>query len=123
MLTGAARRSAASCGSLLIAAVPSSPIESDGFPTSSWCGARREASVGWLQRSWGRPVLLCLLLGWFLGGQPRMRVSSRDCAYIHVLELSVQLSGPGSFLAFRSVIHLKPRTCFALRSQSGVLVA
>ena len=41
MLTGAARRGAASCGSLLIAAVPSSPIESGGFPTSSWCGARR----------------------------------------------------------------------------------
>ena len=41
VLTGAARRGAASCGSLLIAAVPSSPIESDGFPTSSWCGARR----------------------------------------------------------------------------------
>ena len=41
MLTGAARRGAASCGSLLIAAVPSSPIESDGFPTSSCCGARR----------------------------------------------------------------------------------
>ena len=41
MLTGAARRGAASVGSLLIAAVPSSPIESDGFPTSSWCGARR----------------------------------------------------------------------------------
>ena len=41
VLTGAARRGAASCGSLLIAAVPSSPIESDGFPTSSWCGMRR----------------------------------------------------------------------------------
>ena len=41
MLTGAARRGAALVGSLLIAAVPSSPIESDGFPTSSWCGARR----------------------------------------------------------------------------------
>ena len=41
MLTGAARRGAASVGSLLIAAVPSSPIESDGFPTSSWCGMRR----------------------------------------------------------------------------------
>ena len=41
VLTGAARRGAASVGSLLIAAVPSSPIESDGFPTSSWCGARR----------------------------------------------------------------------------------
>ena len=41
MLTGAARRGAASVGSLLIAAVPSSPIESGGFPTSSWCGMRR----------------------------------------------------------------------------------
>ena len=41
VLTGAARRGAASVGSLLIAAVPSSPIESDGFPTSSWCGMRR----------------------------------------------------------------------------------
>ena len=46
MLTGAARRGAASVGSLLIAAVPSSPIESGGFPTSSWCGARREVSAG-----------------------------------------------------------------------------
>ena len=64
MLTGAARRGAASVGSLLIAAVPSSPIESGGFPTSSWCGARREVSVGWLQRSWGRPVLLvCYWVG------------------------------------------------------------
>ena len=41
MLTGAARRGAASVGSLLIAAVPSSPIESDGFPTSRLCGMRR----------------------------------------------------------------------------------
>ena len=41
VLTGAARRGAASVGSLLIAAVPSSPIESGGFPTSSCCGMRR----------------------------------------------------------------------------------
>ena len=73
VLTGAARRGAALVGSLLIAAVPSSPIESDGFPTSSCCGAHREVSVGWVQRSWGRPVLLvcCWLV---LGGSPRMGV-------------------------------------------------
>ena len=68
MLTGAARRGAASVGSLLIAAVPSSPIESDGFPTRFWCGARREVSVGWLQRSWGRPVLLVCYWGVGYGG-------------------------------------------------------
>ena len=59
----------------------------------------------------GQARLAWLLIGLVLGGQPRMRVSSRDCAYIHVLELSVQLSGPGSFLALRSVIHLKNLFC------------
>ena len=79
MLTGAARRGAASCGSLLIAAVPSSPIESGGFPTSSCCGAHREVSVGWVQRSWGRPVLLvCYFLGggslaWVFSPRPRVQ--------------------------------------------------
>ena len=68
MLTGAARRGAALVGSLLIAAVPSSPIESDGFPTRFCWGARREVSVGWLQRSWGRPVLLVCYWGVGYGG-------------------------------------------------------
>ena len=67
MLTGAARRGAASCGSLLIAAVPSSPIESDGFPTSSWCG--RVGGVGRAGGRWlGQARLACLLLGLVLGG-------------------------------------------------------
>ena len=74
MLTGAARRGAASVGSLLIAAVPSSPIESDGFPTSFFVAVRVGGVGRWLQRSWGQACLACLLLGWFLGGQPRMRV-------------------------------------------------
>ena len=80
MLTGAARRGAASVGSLLIAAVPSSPIESGGFPTSSWCGARREVSVGWLQRSGGQACLACLLLSWFLGGSLGWVFSSKPRA-------------------------------------------
>ena len=49
MLTGAARRGAASVGSLLIAAVPSSPIESDGFLLA--LGAVRVGGVFWLEGS------------------------------------------------------------------------
>ena len=88
MLTGAARRGAASVGSLLIAAVPSSPIESDGFPTSSWCGARREVSVGWLQRSWGRPVLL-VCLGLVIGGAASDGCFCRSHAHRRASELFV----------------------------------
>ena len=73
MLTGAARRGAASVGSLLIAAVPSSPIESDGFPTSSWCGARRRRLLaGGVLRVGMFAVLFAfgVLWGW-LGGLPQ----------------------------------------------------
>ena len=73
VLTGAARRGAASVGSLLIAAVPSSPIESDGFPTSSWCGARRRRLLaGGVPR--GRDVcrVVCFwgVVGAGYGGRP-----------------------------------------------------
>ena len=113
MLTGAARRGAASVGSLLIAAVPSSPIESDGFPTSPVVG-RGYASVGWLQRSWGQARLACLLLGWFLGG-----AASDGCfrettlAWRSVELLPVQLSGLGGFLP-SLVIHRENLFCVAV---------
>ena len=74
MLTGAARRGAASVGSLLIAAVPSSPIESDGFPTSSWCGARRRRLLAGGFLRVGMSAVVCYVGGIFLGGQPRMGV-------------------------------------------------
>ena len=68
MLTGAARRGAASVGSLLIAAVPSSPIESDGFPTSYWCGMRRGLRrAGGVLRV-GMFAVLFVFLGCFVGG-------------------------------------------------------
>ena len=74
MLAGAARRGAASVGSLLIAAVPSSPIESDGFPTSSFCGARRgRRRAGGVLRV-GIFAVLFAFGAVFLGGQPRMGV-------------------------------------------------
>ena len=74
MLTGAARRGAASVGSLLIAAVPSSPIESDGFPTSSWCGARRRRLLaGGVLRVGMFAVLFAfgVLWGVAMGGLPQ----------------------------------------------------
>ena len=75
MLTGAARRGAASVGSLLIAAVPSSPIESDGFPTSSWCGARRRRLLAGGVLRVGMFAVLFVFWGdgggWLWGGCPQ----------------------------------------------------
>ena len=94
VLTGAARRGAASCGSLLIAAVPSSPIESDGFPTSSFCGARRgRRRAGGVLRVGIFAVFV--LLGWFLGGAASDGCFRRSHAHTRGFELSVTLLRPG----------------------------
>ena len=74
MLTGAARRGAASVGSLLIAAVPSSPIESGGFPTS-FLVAVRVGGVFWLEGSRGVGMSAVLFafgvfVGVAMGGRP-----------------------------------------------------
>ena len=79
MLTGAARRGAASCGSLLIAAVPSSPIESGGFPTSSFVAVRVRGVGRVAAEVLGQARLACLpwvghwggSLGWVFLSKPR----------------------------------------------------
>ena len=85
-----ARRGAALVGSLLIAAVPSSPIESDGFPTSPVVGrGRRRRSAG-CRGPWGRPVLLvCYWVG--LGGAASDGCFRRSHVYRREFEMSVGL--------------------------------
>ena len=82
---------------------------------------RPAASVGCVQRSWGRPVLLVWYWVGLLGGQPRMgafvRLRLRGGAlsfFLYSFQAWAVSCPPLSFIA---------RTCFALRSQSGVLVA
>ena len=97
MLTGAARRGAASCGSLLIAAVPSSPIESDGFPTSSWCGARRRRLLAGGVLRVGMFAVVCFVgvvswggsLGWVFFVRLRLRAGA--------LSFFLYSFGPGQF--------------------------
>ena len=105
MLTGAARRGAASVGSLLIAAVPSSPIESDGFPTSPVVGA--VGGVGRLAAEVLGAGLSCLFaLGWFLG-------AASDGCFLVGLRLHTgalgfcTALGPTALLALACVIHLE----------------
>ena len=91
MLTGAARRGAASFGSLLIAAVPSSPIErATVFLLAPLSGAVE--GVGRLAAEvLGQARLACLLLGWFFGGAASDGCFRRSHVYRREFEMSVGL--------------------------------
>ena len=111
MLTGAARRGAASCGSLLIAAVPSSPIESGGFPTSSCCGMRRgRRRAGGVLHVGIFAVLFAfgVLWGVAMGGLPqtgRLAKVRRPCGCCMPFEAFLF----GAVSLQRAVIHLENR--------------